>query len=188
MRLLSPQTWFQENLAGKLIASYDKTELISPENQVMEFPYHGDSNLPLMYTDHRPEVGLSVHDVHNVCYSGALDDTMSMLDDHNHNLSRHQKELMLWHLRLGHAGFAWIQQLMRKRKQAHGDPPEPEVIATKTTNAFNCEHPICPACKLAKQHRRSVGAQKVLDKPEKEAALRRNDLHPGERMRKVGGL
>ena len=62
VRSLSPQTWFQENQAGKLIASYDKTELISPSNQVMEFPHHGYSNLPLMCADHRPEVGFSVHD------------------------------------------------------------------------------------------------------------------------------
>ena len=93
-----------------MTATYDKIELTSPDNQVMEFPYHGESNLPLMHADHEPEVGLSACDLHAICKSGALDDTMSILDDHNRNLSRHQKELMLWHLRLGHAGFAWIQQ------------------------------------------------------------------------------
>ena len=46
-----------------------------------------------------------------------------MLDDNNYNLSKHEKELLLWHYRLGHAGFAWIQTLMRQRKPtAHGIP------------------------------------------------------------------
>ena len=43
--------------------------------------------------------------------------------------------MTLWHARLGHAGFGWIQGLMLKRKGKHGEPPEPPVIPTRTNEA-----------------------------------------------------
>jgi hypothetical protein len=36
---------------------------------------------------------------------------MSVVDETNQNLSPCQKELFLWHWKLGHANFNWIQRL-----------------------------------------------------------------------------
>ena len=39
----------------------------------------------------------------------------NVLNEDNPNLSTSQKELLLWHQRLGHVGFGWLQRLMRHR-------------------------------------------------------------------------
>ena len=77
-----------------------------------------------------------------------------LLYEMNHNLTKPQKELKLWHARLAHAGFAWIQDLMRSLKTDVGDESKPPVIPTTTTSA-SCTPPKCAACFFAKQHRRT---------------------------------
>ncbi|MCA1806890.1 MAG: GAG-pre-integrase domain-containing protein, partial [Actinobacteria bacterium] len=104
-----------------------------------------------------------------------------LLHDNNHNLNKPQKELLLWHNRLGHAGLRWIQDLMRVTKSPiEGDTAEPPLILSKAPGAANCVQPICPACQMAKQHRRTPGSQRVQNVPEHEMAIRREDLQPGD--------
>ena len=38
-----------------------------------------------------------------------------VLHTHNNNISLAQKELLLWHYKLGHVHMRWIQQLLRQR-------------------------------------------------------------------------
>ena len=87
---------------------------------------------------------------------------------------------MLWHQRLGHAGFRWIQTLMRKPKHEVGDNTEPPVLPTKNTSTSRCDPPRCPACQLSKAHRRYPGTQIMHKKPELEMAIRRENLNPGD--------
>ena len=103
-----------------------------------------------------------------------------LLYEMNHNLTKPQKELKLWHARLAHAGFAWIQDLMRSQKTNVGDVSEPPVIPTTNTTTASCAPPKCAACFFAKQHRRTPRTQTIVNKPEREMAIRRNAMKPGE--------
>ena len=48
--------------------------------------------------------------------------TLSVFDETNQNITSAQKELLLWHARLGHLGFSHVQSLMRPRVVAAGLP------------------------------------------------------------------
>ena len=131
-----------------------------------------------MFLDfHTPSVGLVVNQVYNLLKSTDIEKTLTILQDVNHNLSKQSKELLLWHQRLGHAGFAWVQTLMCKPKDA--EPGEHPVIPTRTTGVHHHDPPKCAACQLAKQHKRSPGSQRIQAKPEREMAIRRDNLSPG---------
>ena len=85
----------------------------------------------------RPEAGITSNQAYSWEKNNDLSTTLSLLDKNNHNLSKPEKELLLWHTRLGHAGFGWIQGLMLKRKGKHGEPPEPPVMPTRTNEAWS---------------------------------------------------
>ena len=134
-----------------------------------------------MQLDHRaPRVGLTGCQTMNLVKHNELEKTVTLLDKNNHNLTHQQKELMLWHQRLGHAGFRWIQGLMRRPKHEAGNNEEPPVIPTRLVSAHNCDLPQCPACRLSKAHRRSPGSQRIRARPEFEMSIRREDLQPGD--------
>ena len=143
------------------------------------FPCHPHSNLPLMFVDinARPEAGITSNQAYSWEKNNDLSTTLSLLDKNNHNLSKPEKELLLWHARLGHAGFGWIQGLMLKRKGKHGEPPEPPVMPTRTNEAGRCDPPKCPACQLGKQHRRPHRHSLKKIRPEREMSIKR-DLEP----------
>ena len=181
VRLLSTQTYFQEHGKGSILQDHEKVILSTSRGEELSFPYDLGSNLPLMYLDHRSaSVGLSQRQVLTLSRSEELDHTCTLLDYNNYNLSKPQKELMLWHQRLGHAGFRWIQTLMRKPKHEVGDNTEPPVLPTKNTSTSRCDPPRCPACQLSKAHRRNPGTQVMHKKPELEMAIRRENLNPGD--------
>ena len=111
----------------------------------------------------------------------AREQVTTVMNENNHNLTRQQKELMLWHNRLAHAGQQWIQDLMLKVKHEVGGTEEP-VIPTKQPGASRCPHFKCPACQLGRQHRRTPDSQTTHQIPEKEMAIRRERLTPGDKV------
>ena len=145
----------------------------------MFFPYNQCNNLPIMlpdWTESHPQ--LDDVDVHALVEQ--IDQVNQILDDQNLNLTKEEKELLLWHQRLGHVGFTWIQTLMRPAKHETGAPPDPPTIPVKLKGASKCIPPKCVACSLAKQHRKTSGSSRIHHKPEMEMAIRRNNLQPGE--------
>ena len=120
--------------------------------------------------DQTQQVGMARTQVANLLKSEDVKHTITLLDKNNHNLSWQQKELMLWHQRLGHAGFRWIQNPMLKPKVDEGDNEEPPVIPVKNSGTHHCEAPWCPACQLSKAHRWTWGSSRVHQKPELEMA------------------
>ena len=144
-------------------------------------PCFGIGSIFQQYLDHRSAaVGLSQRQVLTLSRSEELVHTCTLLDYNNYNLSKPQKELMLWHQCLGHAGFRWIQTLMRKPKHEVGDNTEPPVLPTKNTSTSRCDPPRCPACQLSKAHRCNPGTQIMHKVPELEMAMRRENLNPGD--------
>ena len=181
IRLFSPQTYFQENGKGKCEVDFTKVTLSLPDGTELQFPFHHCSNLPFMLLGTPKEPGLcKVHYREMTSPDFDLQAALSLLDQSNINLTANQKELMLWHWRLMHAGQDWVQTLMATPKSEVGDKPPAPIIPTKTNKASSCVHPVCPACQLAKQHRRTPGHVQHIQDPDREMAIRRENLRPGE--------
>ena len=181
IRLFSPQTYFKENEGKGTEAKMNENGISvrTASDDLMFFPYNCCNNLPIMlpdWTDSHPH--LDDVDVHGLVEQ--VDQVNQILDDQNLNLTKEEKELLLWHQRLGHVGFTWLQTLMRPTKYESGAPPDPPTIPVKLKGASKCTPPKCVACSLAKQHRKTSGSSSTHHKPEREMAIRRNNLQPGE--------
>ena len=89
----------------------EKLEFNTHDGQKLTFPYSMGGNLPLMFLDPNvSQAGLSSEMALAFDTSPVLEEAQHLLLDSNHNMSQAQKELMLWHYRLGHAGSSWIQE------------------------------------------------------------------------------
>ena len=187
VRLLCPFQYRKENKerypqAGTYHSDGDSNlTLLDTFGNELHFVLSEAQRLPVMnLTDDVAETGFTNH---MACTLRTIQDDPEMqhlLYEMNHNLSKPQKELRLWHSRLAHAGFAWIQDLMRSQKTNVGDYAEPPAIPTTHQTTSSCQSPKCAACFFAKQHRRTPRSQTIVNKPEKEMAIRRGAMKPGE--------
>ena len=100
--------------------------------------------------------------------------TANVLDDGNHNLTASQKELLLWHFRLGHFNLPWIQSLTRVRE---GDLYP--ILPTKGRTTSSCELPKCAACCVGKMQRRADEASKEKKVRARDGILKEGQLEPG---------
>ena len=151
--------------------------------QTLEFALSSQCKLPVMDLvpdDEVNQVGVTDQMLMNLNIVQSNNDARTLFDEANANLTRPQKELKLWHCRLAHCGFPWVQDLMRVQKTEVGSEGEPPLIPTKNTTTSRCDPPKCSACIYAKQHRRTPGTQKIVTKPETEMAIRRDNMKPGE--------
>jgi hypothetical protein len=87
-------------------------------------------------------------------YTDVMEETKTLLNDQNVNLSPVAKELLLWHYRLAHAGLGWVQDLMRSKKNEVGNQSTPPLIPTKSTKTCSQDTTglKCARCLLSKQH------------------------------------
>ena len=181
IRLLSPQTYFGFQERGHGWFDHKKFILTTADGIDLTFPYSCGGNLPLMFLDNKVHMaGLTGHMLLQLNQAHCASKITQLLDDQNHNLTRPQKELCLWHYRLAHAGFPWIQTLMRVEKVAVGEIGTPPIIPTKMPTASRVDAPKCPSCLLGKQHRLNPGSQTTVNKPEREMAIRRKAEKPGD--------
>jgi hypothetical protein len=102
IRLLSPQTYFQEKLDGELHMNAHRTRLTLHDGSRLEFPFSCGGNLPIMLTaKHFKQqthlAGLSFEDAQML---GSLGGLLSVADENNQNLTAPQRELLLWHQRI----------------------------------------------------------------------------------------
>ena len=105
--------------------------------------------------------------------------TLDVAGSPNPNLSIPQKELLMWHWRLGHAHMSWIQRIMRPRKYKDKGPAEVRpVIPVRNAQTPSCAAPMCTACLLAKQKRRTTGSKAVRDR--ESSVLSCEHLAPGD--------
>ncbi len=83
----------------------------------------------------------------------------SIQSEKNANLSGPQKELLLWHWKLG-CSMSRVQEMMRPRtiKDEHGrETTLPPVVKPAFASTPNCVRPKCLACELACAKRRNAG-------------------------------
>ena len=185
IRLFRPQTYLMENEKGHLTLDWLSVQLCTASGINLEFPYQPGNNLPLMLTDkHLQSADPTCQALLNLNQPDRAYNVQQLIDENNHNLAKPQKELLLLHYRLAHAGFGWIQDLMRKRKQNLGDRADPAVLPVSSmTSTATCSRPKCPSCQLAKQHRRTPDTTTTHKHPKSEMAIRWQNLKPGECMR-----
>ena len=194
IRLHSPQCYFEEHKAGSCLINWLHTVYTTHLGNELVFPHHPASNLPLMTThDDILQGSLTSHVLFNIShiedYEGHI---KSLLHQENYNLSPQHKELLLWHHRLGHAGFGWIKNLMRKRKGEIGGQSNSPLIPTKDHRTANCntEHLKCATCQAARQTGRTPSSNRststsILEerqalKKHNEMVLKRDHLLPGD--------
>ena len=90
---------------------------------------------------------------------------------------------MIWHWRLAHASFAWVQSLFQPRvfvtSQQGGDTKEDSVISPKHPTTYKCSAPKCTSCCVSKskQHNIHKTASSPLSK-----YLSINTTLPGEKL------
>ena len=77
--------------------------------------------------------------------------SLMLLMKTNQNITAAQKELLLWHCRLCHADYDWVQGLMKLRNQEIGVTAEPLILNPKSDRAARCDKPMCCGCQLAEQ-------------------------------------
>ena len=96
----------------------------------------------------------------------------------NLNLSPAERELLRWHDRLGHLNFKQIQFLLRTGVLAHSESARRiQAQAAKIST-----YPLCPACQFGKQRRRPAPGKKSSVVKDREGALKKDNLFPGQKV------
>ena len=176
VHLFSPQTYFREQQKGHLWLDHSSTTLQLSDGSLLQFPYNSNNNPPLMLPAEPHHLGLTFDDATTLGDGHSVHNYMSVADESNQNLTSAQKELLLWHWKLGHANFQWIQTLCHEltTNSCHC------VLVTKHPKASSCLLPKCAACMLGKQTRRQPGTNTGALVMGKEMMLQSEHLQPGD--------
>lgn len=97
----------------------------------------------------------------------------SVGEDSNQNLAGPQKELLLWHWKLG-ISMKRIQAMMVEHRAIDGANESvifPQVIKPRFKTTASCEIPLCTSCELARARRRSTKTSTKIDIEEKKGIL-----------------
>jgi hypothetical protein len=183
IRLFSPQAYFQEHEAGQYVMTAKHCVLTLADGSLLEFPYNHESNLPLMLPSGRLAVaGITLQDQQYLSNRLLLSSFLLVADKTNQNLTASQKELLLWHWKLGHASFQWIQQLASTPCDPLDGLGSP-ILTTKQPRVSSCPSPLCTACQLVKQHCRGPGSSFEIHNKDKDKLLRHDThLYPGRQV------
>ncbi len=103
-------------------------------------------------------------------------------DAENANLTSPQRELLLWHWKLGISMYQ-VQELMRER--TYEEPLGqcmvlPPIKKAKFPSAQNCVVPLCQSCLLARTRKRTPNVKQTRDLPECEGALSSDRYEVGD--------
>ena len=180
IRLMSPQQYFQEHKSGH--AEFDGEEMaihLPSDKGVMKFPFHKGNNLPFMLLNDHPSIlPISANDINLLSNSSRI--LTSVAEQTNQNLTIAQKELLLWHWKLAHANFNWIQSLFSVPRD--GGSPTLRSSHKLTGETVN-KSLKCAACELSKASKQSSNTQRRKDKRVPNILrIRKEDLNPGQRV------
>lgn len=210
IRLLSPQSYHQRwggssTVGAKTITmSLPRYGPSQPSHQ-LEFPINQLSNVPTVTnvattSNERENIGPLLRSA-MVRHSLEFFDTWRVsvdefdyefeafqsfhkcvADDLNPNLTGGQKELLLWHWKLG-ISMSRIQELMVPHQAIDSNGLRdmmPSVITPKFPTAATCPIPRCASCELARARRRSPAVMKQQAIEEKQGILSANKYLPGD--------
>ena len=103
-------------------------------------------------------------------------------DSENKNLTSPQRELLLWHWKLG-INMYRVQELMHERmfEELLGQRTIlPPIIKPKFLSAWNCVIPACQSCLLERARKRTPNVKHSMAIPESEGALSHNRYEIGD--------
>ena len=106
----------------------------------------------------------------------------NLLSESNLNLRPEQKELSLWHCKLGHINMKRVQSILAKPQNPLKAESECRIVQPSNNKSSHCLIPLCVACQFAKQQRRNPPTQITHNRPETDGALSVDALAPGERV------
>jgi hypothetical protein len=147
IRLFSPQAYFQEHDAGHCVMNARSTTLTLADDSVLVFPNQQFNNLPFMLPSKQWTTSLMYEGCKFLSNQQLLQLHLSVADKTNQNLTASQRELLLWHWRLGHANHRGIQKLFAKRKlpEAEKDDLTNPILQPKAPKVSSCPAPLCAA-------------------------------------------
>ena len=184
VRLFSPQCYFDEHDLAQLHCSKQLVVLTLHDGSTLEFPWTQPCNLPHMLTSKlyaevhgKPEHGILLSQSTFPAVLGN-DPLPNVLDQSNLNLTGSQKELLLWHQRLGHCALKTVQQLLAIPR----DEFSSQILIPQNRRASTCDLPRCNACQYAKQKRRSSTTAVHRPVIEREGGISNNVLSPGQKV------
>jgi hypothetical protein len=105
----------------------------------------------------------------------------AVLKQANNNISPEQKELLLWHYRLGHIGFGHVQSLLQKPRTTSLNDMQSRLIIPSNNKCSHCFPPLCTACQYAKQKRKNPPKHAMHPAPT-TTGLSDDILDPGGRV------
>lgn len=192
IRLFSPQRFFEEQNGGKCEITAERTTITLPNGTgTLKFPYQHSSGLPLMLPAPKDTVVRSfiIHQMdHQFKEKGTSQDMSSVFlnnaDDNNKNLTAAQRQLLLWHQKCGHSDMQRLQRLAVWRKERDGTHQPSLLPVTFKSGVSSAPIPLCAACQMAKQSRRSTATENPRrggTQPD-EMVLRRGHLDPGDKV------
>ena len=134
IRLFSPQIWLDNAVKGsKYIMRKHVSCLIDGNGSELVIPYHPNYNLPTMFISNSDQPTINM--THSIMKPSRNDIFSSVAAKTNQNITAAQKELLLWHWKLSHIGFQWVQSLMSNPTQQppldKGKLAKPVFIKTK---------------------------------------------------------
>jgi hypothetical protein len=124
--------------------------------------------------------GTIFHSQHAGAMAAVINDD-AVLKQANSNLSPEQKELLLWHYRLGHIGIARVQSLLQKPRTNSFNDRQTRLISPSNKKSSHCHPPLCSSCQYAKQKRKNPPKSSV-SKPLTTTGLSDDVLNAGDRV------
>ena len=109
--IFSPQIWLDTATKGsEYIMRKHVSCLVDRNWSELVIPYHPNNNLPTMFVSKTNKPSIII--THPIKRPSRTDVFLLVASETNQNLTAAQKELLLWHWKLSHIGFQWIQSLM----------------------------------------------------------------------------
>ncbi|KAL7478510.1 hypothetical protein ACHAW6_004268 [Cyclotella cf. meneghiniana] len=183
--LLSPQSLFCD-VGGEGHQTVDRFHLSLANGITLDASY-GWANLPTLPLANSQDEHCLWQRRFAFSSSNVSAWTPNIIATSNQNLSLAQKEVLLWHRRLSHAGLATVHNLCRqtRRIKLHSaDDPLPlhEVhFLPCTYNIPNavCDHLLCGACECAKAKQCRPCVDGASAGATRSMVLKQDHLHPG---------
>ena len=148
--------------------------IYSVNGDTVTIPYHAKSNLPIstMFTS------TSSSEL-NLVSEGDIESAFTaVIHERNLNLTASEREMLMWHQKLGHVNFRSVQFLLSTGTLA-------STPTSRQLHASVCKlrHGVmCTACQYGKQKRRPKPGKQQTAIRDQEMSLKRDVLRPGERV------
>jgi hypothetical protein len=99
----------------------------------------------------------------------------------NSNLSPEQKDLLLWHYRLGHIGISRVQSLLQKPRTNPFNDRNTRLISPSNNKSSHCHAPLCSSCQYDKQKQKNP-PKSTVSRPLTTTGLSDDILNAGDRV------